>query len=290
MGPKAFISYCGEDRAIAQRLKKDLEHAGCDPWQFDLSAVPGTDAWSAILDRIEKSDFLIVVLSKAATTSKAVQEEISHAHYCSINDPDGRPRMVPLIVESGVTPPPQIIRSVRLPFRESHYNDDFGHLLRSLGLEESPFAHATDLDFTFSRERPFDVPQEASAYASNLIHHHPDVTFEFEALKKRIDASSGLRWLRPAPQVLILDEHTYRSRIPEFHLTTTYLMLVVYLLHSKHTKGYATYGKIAVQISAVDVQEYGNLGERADLILKKETLRLTYQGFRELASSPIAVH
>ena len=72
-----FISYCGQDQDLAQKLKEDLTRAGCDPWQFDLSATPGTDAWGAILEPIEKSDFLIVILSKAATTSRAVTKRKS---------------------------------------------------------------------------------------------------------------------------------------------------------------------------------------------------------------------
>src|SRR3954451_10821415 len=181
-GPKTFISYSSADKALAQRLKEDLACAGCDPWQFDLSAVPGTDAWSTILERIEKSDYLIVILSQSATTSRAVQEEIAHAHYCAVNNSDGRPRIIPLILEEHVTLPRQIVRAVRLSFRENEYNSGYDRLLRALGIEESPFSSATKVDVTFSRAREFDVEKEAALYASSLISDEPQIKAMFDRL------------------------------------------------------------------------------------------------------------
>jgi hypothetical protein len=119
MGPKTFISYATPDIGLAQRLKEDLQRAGCDPWQFDLSAIPGTDAWTAILERIDKSDFFIVIVSQNAMTSRAVLEEIAHAHYCSVNNADGRPRIIPLVIEEHVTLPRQIVRAVLCHFERA---------------------------------------------------------------------------------------------------------------------------------------------------------------------------
>jgi hypothetical protein len=42
---RAFISYCQADAAIATRLHSDLSVRGCTVWQFETSAVPGSDAW-----------------------------------------------------------------------------------------------------------------------------------------------------------------------------------------------------------------------------------------------------
>ncbi len=102
---KAFISFCSTDRLLAQRLQRDLATAGCSSWQFDISAVPGTDAWDAILERIEQSEFFLVLLSEAAFRSRSVNEEISHAHYCSLNSPSRMPRIIPLVLQDGVTVP-----------------------------------------------------------------------------------------------------------------------------------------------------------------------------------------
>jgi hypothetical protein len=74
--PKVFISYVSADRELATQLRADLETAGADPWQFDHSAVPGTDAWDVILDRISQSDYFLVLLSPQALESQAVREEM----------------------------------------------------------------------------------------------------------------------------------------------------------------------------------------------------------------------
>ena len=159
---KAFISFCGADRELAQRLQRDLATAGCASWQFDISAIPGTDAWEAILQRIEQSDFFLVLLSEAASQSRGVTEEISHAHYCSLNSPSGVPRIIPLLLQGGVTVPRKIVRAVRLQFRGDTYDNDFALLLRSLGIEPSPFQTATGLEASSTRSYEFEAEREAA--------------------------------------------------------------------------------------------------------------------------------
>jgi TIR domain len=106
---RAFISFCGADGVLAQRLQRDLEKSGCATWQFDISAVPGTDAWETILERIEQSEFFLVLLSEAATRSPGVKEELSFAHYRSLNSASGTPRIIPLVLQDSVTVPRKII-------------------------------------------------------------------------------------------------------------------------------------------------------------------------------------
>jgi hypothetical protein len=118
----------------------DLEKAGCATWQFDISAVPGTDAWESILERIEQSEFFLVLLSEAATQSSGVKAEITYAHYCSLNDASGAsgvPQIIPLVLQDGITVPRKIVQLVRLPFRENSYDADLALLVRTLGIEAS---------------------------------------------------------------------------------------------------------------------------------------------------------
>src|SRR5205085_6296256 len=129
---KAFISFCVKDRALALKLQADLAASGCASWQFDVSAVPGTDAWEVILERIEQSDFFLVLMSTAATQSRGVREEISHAHYSSLNSASSAPLIIPLILSEGVVVPRTIVRAVRLQFREDSYDSDLALLLRTL--------------------------------------------------------------------------------------------------------------------------------------------------------------
>ena len=102
MRPKVFISYVSADRELATQLRADLEMAGADPWQFDYSAIPGTDAWDVILNRIAESDYFLVLLSPQALQSQAVREEIDHAHYSRLNGPEQRPVQIPLILDDSI--------------------------------------------------------------------------------------------------------------------------------------------------------------------------------------------
>ncbi len=211
MKPKTFISYCAQDKALAQRLKEELGHSRCDPWQFELSAVPGTDAWGAILNQIENSDFFVVILSQAATASRPVQEEISHAHYCSINHPESKPRIIPLKIDDHIIVPRPIVRAVHLPFSELQFNSDFERLLHAMGVEQSPFGETTELDVTFSRGRVFDTKLEAGIFASNLIANHPQVSAKFQKLSAKARFAAGGRWQMPSPQEIIWEAETLRA-------------------------------------------------------------------------------
>jgi hypothetical protein len=287
-GPKTFISYSTPDKGLAQRLKEDLERAGCDPWQFDLSAIPGTDAWAAILERIGKSDFFIVIVSQSATASRAVLEEIAHAHYCSVNNDNGRPRIIPLVIEEHVALPRQIVRAVRLPFRESHYNSDFERLRGALGMEESPFSSATELDVTFSCGREFDVEREAGLYASSLIHDQPDIGEIFEKLSANARAMAGGRWQMPLPRTITWEANTWvDARQPQVIRKSEFKILVIFPLQCGFHTGYESTERVAMEIEAFDELKYDYVGDALDIVLHSDTLRLKFEGFRELISSAL---
>lgn len=82
----AFISYSHENRPIAVGLQKALHRIGRSPGQLralrvfrddtDLSATP--DLWGNIRSALEKSRFLIVILSPSAANSEWVDREVSH--------------------------------------------------------------------------------------------------------------------------------------------------------------------------------------------------------------------
>ena len=288
-GPKTFISYSKADKELAQRLKEDLARASCDPWQFDLSAIPGTDAWSTILERIEKSDYLVVILSESATTSRAVQEEIAHAHYCAVNNSDGRPRIIPLILEEHVTLPRQIVRAVRLSFRENQYNSDFIRLLRALGIEESPFSSATKFDVTFLRGREFDVEKEAGLYASSLICNEPQIKATFDKLSANARSMAGGRWHMPLPTAITWEANTWLdARKPQLIRKSEFKIVVIFPLQCGFHTGYEMFERVAVEIEAFDELKYDYVGEgdALDITLHSDTLRLKFMGFRDLISSP----
>lgn len=286
--PKVFISYCASQEKLARRLKDDLGGAGCDAWQFNLSATPGSDSWKEILQRIEKSDFFVVLLSPDALVSRPVQEEVSHAHYCSLNNAEGLPRIIPIILADGVVPPSEIVRKVRLAFREENYGSDFELLLRCLDMEPSPFATATELDVTFTRSREFDAQREAGVFASALVRNHPDVSTAFNSLTARARAEAG-KWVAPSAQTVIWEEDTYRQRQPQFVRTYHYVVMVVFVLHNGYTGGYESNGRVIADISAFKELKYDYVGKESDLVLHSDTLRLKFEGFRQVTSTPLPI-
>jgi hypothetical protein len=281
---KAFISFCGADRVLAQRLQRDLEIAGCASWQFDISAVPGTDAWEAILERIEQSEFFLVLLSEAATESRCVMEEISHAHYRSLNSPSRMPRIIPLVLQDGVTVPRKIVRSVRLSFRENTYDADLAALLRSLGIEASPFQSATALEVTSKRAYEFEADREAARYATSLINNNQEIADSFQKLTARVKESAGARFRVLPAQVVMQSEEVsryYTSKGPAVSLLYTFW--VFFGLMQGHAEGYVVSENVVMQLDASQDRCFEDIGD--ERILRSDSLRLRFEGFQTITAS-----
>jgi hypothetical protein len=206
--PKVFISYVAADRELATKLRADLEATGADPWQFDHSAIPGTDAWDVILNRISESDYFLVLLSQQALQSQAVREEIDHAHYSRLNGPERRPNSIPLILDDSITVPPKLVRAVRMPYRQSAHATVVGGLAGAMGLTSGPplFAHASEPELTLTSEHELDVPREVEAFYVSLIDRNPTISSQYEALIAPTARLAGGRFNKP-------HEHFYKRKI-----------------------------------------------------------------------------
>jgi TIR domain-containing protein len=287
---KAFISFCSADRVLAQRLQKDLATAGCASWQFDISAVPGTDAWEAILEQIEQSEFFLVLLSEAATQSRGVMEEISHAHYCSLNSPSSMPRIIPVLLRDGVTVPRKIVRLVRLPFRENTYDADFAPLLHTLGIEASPFQTATALEVSSTRAYEFEADREAVRYATSLINNNQEIAASFQKLTARTREVGVNFYVLPA-QVITRSEEVSRYYTSPGCTSTgpavclRYTFWVFFGLTQKHTKGYTLFDHVVMQINASQDRRFEDIGD--DRLLKGDSLQLRFEGFHTITAAPL---
>ena len=152
---KIFLSFAVEDRLLAERLQADLSERGAEVFQFLRSAVPGTEAWSQVLESIERADWFIVLLTESAIESKPVRYEIRQAQHRYINE--DKPRLIPALVEQ-VEKPSELRIFTNLPF------DDYAAALLRLSamLKLSPGAttqedsrvHALELRKTEARTVP----------------------------------------------------------------------------------------------------------------------------------------
>ena len=111
--PKVFVSFSTEQRVLARRLYNDLTAGGAKVFQVEESALPGTEAWSQVLEAIAGADWFVVLLTEAAMESAPVRTEIAHAYYCNVNA--GHPILIPAVVEP-VAQPEELRTLADLPF------------------------------------------------------------------------------------------------------------------------------------------------------------------------------
>ncbi len=74
-----FISYSGEDQAIGGQVCRLLEEQGIPCWMAPRNIEPGRDYGEQIIDAIESSRVMVLVLSEHANTSIFVKNEVERA-------------------------------------------------------------------------------------------------------------------------------------------------------------------------------------------------------------------
>jgi hypothetical protein len=75
----AFISYASEDESVARTISEYLERTGVSCWIAPRDVRPGADYASEIIDGIESSGVLVLVLSEHANSSEFVKREVERA-------------------------------------------------------------------------------------------------------------------------------------------------------------------------------------------------------------------
>src|SRR5580765_6104448 len=79
MAKTAFISYASEDEPTAAKISAYLERNGVSCWIAPRDVRPGADYGSEIIDGIETSAVLVLVLSEHANSSTFVKREVERA-------------------------------------------------------------------------------------------------------------------------------------------------------------------------------------------------------------------
>jgi TIR domain len=287
--PKVFISYVSADRGLATQLRADLETAGADPWQFDHSAIPGTDAWDVILNRISQSDYFVVLLSPQALESQAVREEIDHAHYSRINSPQRRPVPIPLILDDSISVPPKLVRAVRMAYRPSAHLTVVAGLASAMGLTSGPFlfANASEPELTLTAEHELDVPKEVEAFFVSLIERNSTISKQYQALITPTAEMAAGRLNKPHErfykrEILVVEWFTpdaswrFRDTGGQRDAETIYIVRepLVFGVH----RGYMIETNVVAQIHAILHEDYVETSE-ATFSISKSRLTLRFEGF-----------
>lgn len=127
--PKVFISYSSRDKQFTLKLAQNLKDAGIPVWYDSWEIKVGDSIIEKIEQGIKGSDYLIIILSKASTTSKWVQEELSAAKTIEI----GRRGVfiLPVLIENCDIPP--LIASKRYADFRDNYEKGLNELLDVFG-------------------------------------------------------------------------------------------------------------------------------------------------------------
>jgi hypothetical protein len=79
MAHDVFISYCSEDKPIADAVCATLEAQGTRCWIAPRDIIPGTDWGEAIIDAIQESKAMLLVFSSKANASQQIKREVERA-------------------------------------------------------------------------------------------------------------------------------------------------------------------------------------------------------------------
>jgi hypothetical protein len=96
----AFICYCKEDRAIALRLREDLERSGVSTWIDKKNLLPGQEWELEIPAAIRRSDLFLALMSKRSVDKHGyVQKELRIALDVLDEFPPGDVFVIPVRLE-----------------------------------------------------------------------------------------------------------------------------------------------------------------------------------------------
>ena len=98
-----FLSYSTADRDRAARIAEALDQAGLHVIHPQQAAL-GQDIFAGIVEAIDQSDVAVFLVSDASASSSWVGSELAYAMAVRLHG--GRTRIVPVILDKGVEPPP----------------------------------------------------------------------------------------------------------------------------------------------------------------------------------------
>lgn len=131
--PHLFISYSKNDKIIAGRIKKALEQEGYPVWFAECNLEVGDPIVDEINKGLDKSDYLLVILSRSSVKSKWVRKELNFGVMKEIEE--GKTFVLPILLED-CKRPPIIFQKKYADFRTS-FDDGISEILKILEATEN---------------------------------------------------------------------------------------------------------------------------------------------------------
>ncbi len=95
--PRVFLAYVQEDAEAAERLYRDLQRAGFDPWMDRKNLLPGQNWPRAIRQAIEVADYFVACFSPRAINKRGCfQAELRYALDCARRVPFDQTYFIPV--------------------------------------------------------------------------------------------------------------------------------------------------------------------------------------------------
>jgi hypothetical protein len=100
-----FLCHSSSDKTAVRKIHDDLVTLGFSPWLDEFKLLPGQDWKLEIKKAIQKTDVVIVCLSKKSITKSGfVQAEIKYALDVAYEQPEGIIFVLPLRLEECIVP------------------------------------------------------------------------------------------------------------------------------------------------------------------------------------------
>lgn len=127
-GAKVFISHSSLDKPFAKMLCMDLEANGYIPWLDEWDIKVGESIPEKISNGLEEADFIIVILSENAVTSKWVEREWHTKYWNEIQH--GRIHVLPILLKDCKIP--ELLKTKKYADFRNDFNIGLNDLLSAL--------------------------------------------------------------------------------------------------------------------------------------------------------------
>jgi hypothetical protein len=143
-----FISHSSEDKSFVRELAKNIRQCGLTVWFDELDMRVGATITSTLTDSIDKSNWVVVVLSPAALRSQWVESEWRYA--CKKEAEDQGVKVIPLLLKPCIIPTP--MANKKYADFTNLYSDGFYALMEAVAPQE--LMHR---EYTCLRGRRMDI-------------------------------------------------------------------------------------------------------------------------------------
>ncbi len=131
---RVFLCYASRDKGLVRRLAKDLHRHGVDVWLDENEIRVGDSLRESIENGLERADFVIIALSKAAVRRPWVKREMNAAFV--LEEERGTKVILPALIED--MPVPLFLRDKKIADFRNRYNTGLDAIIDAISPATQP--------------------------------------------------------------------------------------------------------------------------------------------------------